>query len=184
MKVEKDLICITRGKGASLYDDNGKEYIDAISSWWVNIHGHSHPYIIEKMYEQMKQLEHVLLAGFTHMPAITLSENLLSVLPKNQKKIFFSDDGSTAVEVALKMSLQYWSNQNKKKKKIIALKNAYHGDTFGAMSVSARDNFTKPFKSHLFPVLYLDVPQETNCQKVFNRLHDLTKMGQRCCIHI
>ena len=177
MKLEKNPVCIVSGKGALLYDQNDKEYIDAISSWWVNIHGHSHPHIIQKMYEQMQKLEHVLLAGFTHRPAIMLSQKLLEVLPQNQKKIFFSDDGSTAVEVALKMALQYWSNQNKAKKKIIALKNAYHGDTFGAMSVSARDSFTKPFQNHLFPVSFLEVPQKNNHQKVFDRLHYLTKKG-------
>ena len=178
MKLEKNPICIVSGKDALLYDDNGKEYIDAISSWWVNIHGHSHPYIIKKMHEQMKQLEHVLFAGFTHRPALTLSKKLLSILPKNQKKIFFSDDGSTAVEVALKMALQYWSNQNnKKKKKIISLKNAYHGDTFGAMSVSARSSFTRPFNSHLFPVVYLDVPRKNNYHRVFDQLHSLMKKG-------
>ncbi|MFH1321139.1 MAG: adenosylmethionine--8-amino-7-oxononanoate transaminase [Bacteroidota bacterium] len=161
MNKAKPPIVITRGEGAYLFDEDGNKYIDAISSWWVNTHGHAHPYIIEKVSEQLRILEHVIFAGFTHPKAVELSERLLKVLPGNQSKIFFSDNGSTAVEVALKMALQYWYNNGITKTKIIAFKNGYHGDTFGAMSVSGRGAFTKPFNSLLFDVIHIDVP--VNC---------------------
>ena len=175
MQLEQVPVHIVSGKGALLYDNTGREYIDAISSWWVNLHGHSHPYIIKKIHEQMKSLEHVLLAGFTHTPAMTLSRNLLSLLPEGQKKIFFSDNGSTAVEVALKMALQYWNNKGQNKRNILCLKNSYHGDTFGGMSVSSRSDFTRPFHRHLFPVSTLDVPRMDNLQKISERLYSLIR---------
>ncbi len=151
-------ITIVKGKGTMLYDDNGKAYIDAISSWWVNVHGHSHPYIADKIAKQALTLEHSIFAGFTHAPAVQLAEKLLRKLPINQSKVFFSDNGSTAVEVAIKMAAQYWYNKGEKKKKIIAFENAYHGDTFGAMSVSGRSTFTKPFNDMLFEVIFIPVP--------------------------
>ena len=108
---EENLV-ITKAQGASLFTEDGTEIIDAIASWWVNLHGHSHPKIAQAVAAQASELEHVMFAGFTHPPAIKLAENLLSVLPDNQSKVFFSDNGSTAVEVGLKMALQYWHNQN------------------------------------------------------------------------
>ena len=108
MKTAPTPIPIVKGKGTLLIDENGKEYIDAISSWWVNIHGHAHPYIAEKISKQLLELEHVLFAGFTHKPATDLCEKLSRHLPANQHKFFFSGDGSSAVEIALKMSIQYW----------------------------------------------------------------------------
>jgi adenosylmethionine-8-amino-7-oxononanoate aminotransferase len=151
-------IGIVKGKGAYLFDENGKKYIDALSSWWTCLHGHSHPYIAKKISAQLKKLEHVLFAGFTHQPAVELAERLLKKLSKNQKKIFFSDNGSTAVEVALKMSFQYWHNKGTPKTKVIAFRNSYHGDTFGAMSVSERGVFTKPFHPNLFDVIFVVPP--------------------------
>ena len=121
-------VAIVRGEGARLYDENGKEYIDAIASWWVNVHGHANQYIADKMSEQLRKLEHVIFAGFTHQPAVELAERLLKVLPPNQSWMFFSDNGSTAVEVALKMALQYWYNQGVKRRTIVALNNSYHGE--------------------------------------------------------
>lgn len=150
-------IAISRGEGVYLFDEKGKSYIDAISSWWVNVHGHSHPYIAQKAFEQLSKLDHVIFAGFTHEPAVVLAERLLKLLP-SFNKIFYSDNGSTAVEVALKMSFQYWSNRGECRKKVIALKNSYHGDTFGAMSVSSRGAFTKPFDNFLFDVEFIDAP--------------------------
>lgn len=158
MKTAALPIAIVKGRGTYLYDENGNKYIDAISSWWTNLHGHAHPYIAKKISEQLKKLEHVIFAGFTHEPAIELAEGLLKHLPNNQSKIFYSDNGSTAVEVALKMAFQYWHNQNKPKTKIIAFKDAYHGDTFGAMSVGGRNAFSKPFAPLLFDVIHIDVP--------------------------
>ncbi|HEY8401283.1 MAG TPA: aminotransferase class III-fold pyridoxal phosphate-dependent enzyme, partial [Cytophagaceae bacterium] len=128
-------IFIESAKGAYLYTADGRKIIDGVSSWWVNLHGHSNEYIAEAIARQARQLEHVIFAGFTHAPAITLAERLISLLPGQQKRVFYSDNGSTAVEVALKMAIQFWHNQNISKKKIIAIEGAFHGDTFGAMAV-------------------------------------------------
>jgi adenosylmethionine-8-amino-7-oxononanoate aminotransferase len=156
-------IPITLGKGTLLFDADGKSYIDAISSWWVNIHGHAHPYIAEKLYQQALTLEHVIFAGFTHEPAVQLAERLLKILPGNFSRIFYSDNGSTSTEVALKMAIQYWWNEQQfHRKKIIAFNNAYHGDTFGAMSVSDRSVFTLAFHDLLFEVIFIDTPTNEN----------------------
>ena len=160
-----DSIGVVSAKGTYVYDDTGRKYIDALSSWWTCIHGHSHPYIAKKVSAQLKKLEHVIFAGFTHEPAVELAERLLKKLPKNQKRIFFSDNGSTAVEVALKMCFQYWHNKGTPKTKVIAFRNAYHGDTLGAMSVSERGAFTKPFDAHLFDTVFIDAPVKGNEKK-------------------
>ncbi|MGO1868244.1 MAG: adenosylmethionine--8-amino-7-oxononanoate transaminase [Sphingobacteriaceae bacterium] len=153
---------IERGAGAYLYDTDGKGYLDMICSWWVTLHGHAQPYIAEKVYQQLTTLEQVIFAGFTHPGAIHLSERLLALLPQTQQKVFYSDNGSTAVEVALKMCIQYWSNQGRRKNKILALRNGYHGDTFGAMAVSERGQWTAPFSDLLFEVIFIDAPTEEN----------------------
>ena len=177
LEVEEDPIVIESAQGVYLYTADGKKIIDAISSWWVNLHGHSNPVIAKAISEQARRLEHVIFAGFTHEPAITLAENLLSVLPKNQSKIFFSDDGSTAVEVGLKMAMQYWHNKGiQTKTKIIALEGAYHGDTFGAMSVGARDVFNLAFNRYLFNVDFIDFPSKQNEEKL---LSDFRKLVSR-----
>lgn len=155
-------IALVRGEGALLFDESGHSYIDATSSWWVNIHGHAHPYIAEKLAAQAMQLQHCIFAGYTHPPAVQLAERLLGILPNNQRRVFYSDNGSTAVEVAIKMSIQYWDNQGLRKRKLLAFKNAYHGDTFGAMSVSGRSVFTRVFEEYLFEVHFLDVPSPEN----------------------
>lgn len=155
---------VIRGEGVYLIAEDGKRYIDAVSSWWVNIHGHAHPYIAEKVAEQLRTLEHVIFAGFTHPSAVDLAERLLKILPEEQNKVFYSDNGSTAVEVALKMCFQYWSNQGIEKKKVLAFNNSYHGDTFGAMAVSARSAFTRPFDDLLFDVRFIDLPDKENIQ--------------------
>jgi len=152
-------ISIVKGRGAWLTDEQGNEFLDAISSWWVTIHGHAHPYIAQKIYEQALQLEQVIFAGFTHAPAVELAEKLIGLLPGSYQKIFYSDNGSTAVEVAIKMALQYWLNRgHKNRTRILALTNSYHGDTFGAMSVSERGIFTLAFQDKLFEVLFADTP--------------------------
>jgi adenosylmethionine-8-amino-7-oxononanoate aminotransferase len=158
---------IVSGKGALLFDENGKSYIDAVSSWWVNLHGHAHPYIAEHIYKQALTLEQVIFTNFTHEPAVRLAERLLQILPGNLSKIFYSDNGSTAVEVALKMAIQYWINQGvPERKKILAFENAYHGDTFGAMSVSGRSIFTEAYKDLLFEVLFIETPNERNIESI------------------
>ena len=151
-------IAIVKGEGAYFYDETGKRYIDAIASWWVNIHGHCHPYLTAKIAEQLACLEHAIFSGFTHEPAVQLAERLLKRLPSHIEKIFYSDNGSTAVEVALKMAFQYWSNKGMEKIKVIAFENAYHGDTFGGMSVGARNAFNLPFSKLLFDVIHIPVP--------------------------
>lgn len=166
-------IPIVRGEGACLYDEQGNRYIDAIASWWVNLHGHSHPYIAQKVATQLTTLEHSIFAGFTHPTAIELAERLLAILPANQQKAFYSDNGSTAVEVALKMALQYWYNKGEQRTKIIAFNNAYHGDTFGAMAVSVRSAFTKPFDALLFDVEFIDLPTSENIESLKFRVSSL-----------
>jgi adenosylmethionine-8-amino-7-oxononanoate aminotransferase len=174
MKNAQAPIPIVNGEGVYLYDEEGKKYIDAVSSWWVNTYGHAHPYIAQKVAEQLKKLEHVIFAGFTHEPAITLAERLLPLLPGKQEKVFFSDNGSTAVEVALKMCLQYWNNNgNADKKKVLAFKDAYHGDTFGAMSVSGRSIFTNPFNELLFDVEFIELPNADNISYLTSQISGL-----------
>lgn len=168
-------IAIVRGEGAYFYDAEGKRYIDAIASWWVNIHGHAHPYLAKKVAEQLQTLEHAIFSGFTHEPAVQLAERLLKRLPENQSKIFYSDNGSTAVEVALKMAFQYWSNQNIGKTKVIAFENAYHGDTFGGMSVGARNAFNLPFSKLLFDVIHIPVPVKGKKEESLNALQNALK---------
>lgn len=180
---QKDMqtpIAITRGEGSMLIDENDNTYIDAISSWWVTLHGHAHPYIAEKIYQQALKIEQVIFAGFTHQPAVDLAEKLLQLLPAGFSKVFYSDNGSTSTEVALKMAIQYWWNQEKeqetnnkkqKRNKILAFKNAYHGDTFGAMSVSDRSVFTLAFHDLLFEVIFIDTPTEENIDDVKKLVH-------------
>jgi adenosylmethionine---8-amino-7-oxononanoate aminotransferase len=151
-------VAIVRGEGTYFYDETGKRYIDAIASWWVNIHGHCHPYLASKISEQLQRLEHAIFSGFTHEPGVQLAERLLKRLPANQSKLFYSDNGSTAVEVALKMAFQYWSNKGQDRIKVIAFENAYHGDTFGGMSVGARNAFNLPFSKLLFDVAHIPLP--------------------------
>ena len=160
MKTAEAAIPIVKGEGTLLIDDKGNTYIDAISSWWVNLHGHSHPYIAEKVYAQMQKLEHVVFAGFTHNPAVELCEKLSKHLPSNQAKFFFSGDGSSAVEIALKMVVQYWKNKDENKTRFVALDGAYHGETFGAMSTGARGIFSAPFSDLLFECTHIPFPKD------------------------
>jgi adenosylmethionine-8-amino-7-oxononanoate transaminase/8-amino-7-oxononanoate synthase len=153
-----DTVPIARAEGAYLYRDDGRPILDMISSWWVTLHGHAHPAIANAIAAQSRQLEQVIFAGFTHEPAARLAEELCAVLPRGLERVFYSDDGSTAVEVALKMALQFWRNRGEDRRLVAALDNAYHGDTFGAMSVSARGTFTAPFAGHLFDVARLPDP--------------------------
>lgn len=164
-------IPIVKGKKAVLIDENGNEYIDGISSWWVNIHGHGNQYIAKKIYAQARKLEQVIFTAFTHEPAVVLAEKLLSVLPGNFTKIFYTDDGSTATEVAIKLSLQYWKNVgNNNRKKILAFNHSYHGDTFGAMSVSERGIYTSAFEDKLFDVIFIDTPDGENMEQLKNEI--------------
>lgn len=159
-KYVPDPIPIVKASGVWLEDEHGNRYIDAVSSWWVTIHGHAHPAIAERIYRQALALEQVIFTSFTHFPAVELAERLLTILPGNFSRVFYSDNGSTATEVAIKMALQYWWNQdNPRKTRVIALQHSYHGDTFGAMSISERGLFTLAFQDRLFDVVFAATPE-------------------------
>ena len=177
-KYAPESIPVIKGDKAWLNDDKGNRYIDAVSSWWVTIHGHAHPYIAKKIYEQAQKLEQVIFTGFTHEPAIELAEKLLEILPGRFTKIFYSDNGSTATEVAIKMAIQYWWNQgDKKRNRILALTNSYHGDTFGAMSVSERGLFTLAFHDRLFEVTFIEPPGKGKPVSLTNEI-----LGECACV--
>ncbi|MEL1240611.1 adenosylmethionine--8-amino-7-oxononanoate transaminase [Flavobacterium flavipallidum] len=163
-------IAITRGEGALLWDENNKEYIDAIASWWVNPFGHSNRFIADRIYKQLTTLEHVLFGGFTHEPAIKVAEQLMKLLPKNQQKIFFSDNGSTSVEVAIKVALQYFYNKGEKRTTIIAFEDAFHGDTFAAMAASGISFYTQAFQGMFIDVVRIPVPVKGKEQLSFDTL--------------
>lgn len=163
-------IAIVKGDGALLWDENGKEYIDAIASWWVNPFGHSNKFLADAIYKQLTTLEHVLFGGFTHEPAVLLAEKLLAILPSNQKKIFFSDNGSTSVEVAIKVALQYFYNKGEQRKTIIAFENAFHGDTFAAMAASGISFYTQAFEGMFIDVVRIPVPVKGQEQSSFAAL--------------
>lgn len=164
-------IPVVRGENTVLIDENGKKYIDAVSSWWVNIHGHGNKFIAKRIYEQARKLQQVIFTAFTHEPAVLLAEKLLDVLPGNFSKIFYTDDGSTATEVAIKLALQYWKNAgNSSRKKILAFHNSYHGDTFGAMSVSERGIYTSAYDDKLFDVIFIDTPCNNNTHQLKSKI--------------
>ncbi len=170
-----EIVPIVRGEGAYVYGEDGKQYIDGFSSWWVNMHGHCHPYIAQKIAAQTLELEHVAFGGFTHPQAVKLAERLVDLLPDKIDKIFFSDNGSTANEIALKMAIQYWFNQGEERNKFITFSNDYHGDTFGSMSLTARGGFNEPFERFLFDVEFIDTPNPENRLEVLSRFESLLK---------
>ena len=146
-------IRVLKAEGAFLYTADGRKIVDAISSWWVNLHGHANPRIAAAIAEQARKLEHVILAGFSHDAAEELAARLSKWVPRELSHLFFSDDGSTAVEVALKLAVQYFRNLGRPEKcEIVALEHGYHGDTAGAMSVSDESPFTEPFQAMRYPV--------------------------------
>ena len=159
-------IGVKKAKGVYIHTQDGRKIIDAISSWWVNIHGHSHPKINKAISRQAAKMEQVIFAGFTHKPAVDLSKTLKKLLPPNISKIFFSDNGSTSVEVAIKLAIQFWYNQGKPRRKIIALEGAYHGDTFGSMSVAERNLFSAPFNDFLFEVEFVPFPKGDGSESI------------------
>lgn len=170
-------IVITEARDEFLIDEKGKEYIDANSSWWVNVHGHGHPHLQKAIAEQFIKLDHIVFAGLTHPKAIELSERILDILPNNFGKVFFSDNGSTAVEVALKMAFQYWYNKGEQKKKVLALEGSYHGDTFGAMSVGQRGYFNEPFEPFFFDVDFIEFPDGKKDEEILARAEKLFSAG-------
>ena len=172
---------ISKAKGVLLFDENGNEYIDGISSWYTAMFGHCNDYIIEKVSNQLKTLDQIIFAGLTHEPAIQLSESLIDILPNNQEKIFFSDNGSTANEIAIKMSLQYHYNKGNKKNTIIAFENGFHGDTFGAMSASGLSVYNGPFKEHLLKVERIAVPNQNNIKNTLETLKSIIADNEVTC---
>lgn len=177
-KTAPDFPAIVKGKNALLWDENGKEYIDAIASWWVNPYGHSNQVIADAIYQQLTTLEHVLFGGFTHQPAVILAEKLMEILPSNQQKIFYSDNGSTAVEVAIKVALQYNYNKGIKRTKILAFEEAFHGDTFAAMAASGISFFTEAFQGSLLEVTRIPVPTQGNENASLTALENAVKTNE------
>jgi adenosylmethionine-8-amino-7-oxononanoate aminotransferase len=164
MQTRPDPIPIVRGEGAYLYTADGRRLLDATSSWWVNIHGHAHPRLNQALAAQAGVLEHVQFANCTHEPAVALAERLVAVAPRGLTRVFYSDNGSTAVEVALKLACQYWRNRGEPSRhRIIGLRHAYHGDTVGAMSASEASVFTQPFVPFLFDIERAHAPYCFRC---------------------
>lgn len=151
-------IRMVRGQGASLFTEDGTELLDLISSWWVNLHGHAHPVIAQAIAQQARTLEHVIFAGFTHSPAEQVAQRLCQL--SGLDRVFFSDNGSTSVEVALKMALQFFRNADVPRQRILALEGGYHGDTFGCMAVGQSSGFYGPFQHLLFQVDVMPFPQD------------------------
>ncbi|SHJ33350.1 adenosylmethionine--8-amino-7-oxononanoate transaminase [Aquimarina spongiae] len=172
-KIHPEALPIVKAKGALLYDESGKEYIDGIASWYTAMYGHCNEYILAKVGKQMQQLDQIVFAGFTHEPAIKLSEALIEILPENQEKIFFSDNGSTANEVGIKMALQYHFNRGEKRNTIIAFEDGFHGDTFGAMSASGLSVYNGPFEDFFIDVQRIPTPNTNNIDEVIEKLHNI-----------
>ncbi|WP_109302253.1 adenosylmethionine--8-amino-7-oxononanoate transaminase [Aquimarina sp. AU474] len=172
-KIHPEALPIARAKGALLFDENDKEYIDGIASWYTVMYGHCNEYILDKVQQQMQKLDQIVFAGFTHEPAIKLSEELIKILPNNQEKIFFSDNGSTANEVGIKMALQYHFNKGEKRDTIIAFIDGFHGDTFGAMSASGLSVYNGPFEDFFINVKRIPTPNQENIDEVLKQLQDI-----------
>ena len=162
--LENEQTVITAAKGIKLIDEEGREYYDGVSSLWVNIHGHQHPHIDKAIIAQLGKVAHSTALGLANVPASKFAEKLIQTMPQGLNKVFFSDDGSTAVEVALKMAFQYWQHKNQpKKQKFISLANAYHGDTVGTVSVGGIDLFHRVFKPLLFEAQHIPAPSCYHC---------------------
>jgi len=182
-KLNKKQLAITKAKGALLFDEDEKEYIDGIASWYTVMYGHSNEHIVTAMLEQMNKLDFVMFSGLTHEPAIELSERLMELLPNNQAKIFFNDNGSTAIEAAIKMALQFFHNNGEKRDTLIAFDDGFHGDTFGAMSASGLSSYNGPFEDFLLKVVRIPTPQEDNLDEVKNRLVQIIE-ANKCAAFI
>ncbi len=166
-------IDVARAQGAILYTRDGRAIIDAISSWWVNTHGHCHPHIAQAVAEQAGKLDQVIFAGFTHEPAERLARMLLEIAPGKPEHVFLSDSGSTAVEVAIKMAVGCWHNRGCPRTRVIALEHGYHGDMFGAMAVGHRGVFNAAYEAMLFDVARLPFPAAGSEQRTLEALKQL-----------
>ena len=172
-KTSPEMLAITKAKGAILYDENGNEYIDGIASWYTSVYGHCNDYITDRVSAQMKILDQVVFSGFTHEPAINLSEALIDILPENQQKLFFNDNGSTSTEIGIKMALQYHHNKGSNRNVMLAFEEGFHGDTFGAMSVSGLSVYNGAFEDHFLEVVRIPTPNGKNNLEVIESLNTL-----------
>lgn len=175
--LEPAMLPIARAEGAWLEATDGRRIFDGISSWWVITHGHRHPKIIRAIAEQAAKLDQVIFAGFTHEPAETVARELLKIVPPGLAHVFFSDSGSTSVEVALKMALGYWRNIGQPRTRILALEHAYHGDTIGTMSAGARGVFNAAYEPLLFDVGRIPYPKPHHAQPTFDALEIACRKG-------
>ena len=175
-KTHPEALAIKKASNCLLEDYNGNTYIDAIASWYTCMYGHCNPKIVSAVKKQMETLDQVIFSGFTHAPAVELSEALIPILPENQNKLFFSDNGSTTVEIAIKMALQYHFNLGDKKDTLIAFENGFHGDTFGAMSVSGLSVYNGPFEDFSLKVIRIPVPNKTNIDSILKELSHLNSI--------
>ena len=175
--VQPDAVMIERGEGAWLETPDGKRIFDAISSWWVVTHGHRHPHIMQAIRAQTERLDQVIFAGFTHEPAEKLARHLVAVTPPELEYVFFSDSGSTSVEVALKMALGFWRHHGHQRTRILALEGAYHGDTIGGMSVGERGVFNAPYDPLLFDVGRIPFPAPGREEAALDALEAACKRG-------
>ena len=169
------LIPIQKGKGAYIYDYDGGKYLDCISSWWVNLFGHSNKYINKKLHKQSKKLEHVIFAGFTHKPAIKLARRLVNITPKPLQKVFFADNGSSAVEISLKMAFQYFKNKGESRPLFISLTNSYHGETMGALAVSDTGLYKDIYTDILLKTIQAKSPAIFDEQEALNDMESKLK---------
>ena len=178
IKTEPTPLLISKAKNATLFTAEGKQYLDCNSSWWVNVHGHGNEQIAKAIQTQFAAVDHIIFAGATHEKGIELSKRIVEKLDCDLQKVFFSDNGSTAVEVAIKMCMQFWHNQGIKKTRVLALEGAYHGDTFGAMSVGERDYFNAPFEPFFFNVDFLKFPTGAKEKQLLEQAKALFETGE------
>ncbi len=168
--LEEPIPLVERAEGAALYTRGGRRVIDAISSWWVTTHGHCHPRIMTAIGQQAGRLDQMIFAGWTHEPAEEVARGLRAIMPHNLTRVFFSDSGSTAVEVALKMALGYWAGRGESRHRIVVMEHSYHGDTIGAMSVGARGVFNRAYEPLLFDVARIPFPHAGQEQATLDAL--------------
>ena len=168
---------VARAKGAVLHTSDGQQIIDAISSWWVTTHGHAHPRIAAAIAEQAAVLDQIIFAGWTHGPAEELANGLRALMPESLTRVFFSDSGSTSVEVALKMALGYWLHRGEARHSVVVMDNGYHGDTIGAMSVGARGAFNRAYEPLLFDVTSIPFPSQGAEQRALDALEVACRKG-------
>ncbi|MET0308421.1 MAG: adenosylmethionine--8-amino-7-oxononanoate transaminase [Sphingomonas sp.] len=168
--LQEPIPLVTHAEGAALHTADGRRVIDAISSWWVTTHGHRHPRIMAAIADQAQRMDQIIFAGWTHEPAEAVARGLVAIMPAELTRVFFSDSGSTSVEVALKMALGFWVNRGEPRHRILVLEHSYHGDTIGAMSAGARGTFTRQYEPLLFDVGTIPFPEAGREQRTLDAL--------------